>query len=228
MCLADGVDKGMTSSQGDMRNPVTSASYFFAVDVIIAILDAKPPDEDNFRWNVDLQSEQRHGDGGEPKSRGMQGGGQGGTFYYVKPNYPVRWPRFGSVPTRHVPGLHFLACTCVPGTTDTEHTNSTVVKYAIRDLSSPVTSHNEDTAMDAFSRCPISTIPQDSGTRARLLSVPHCPSPSTHISDRYDHITHVVYWKDMRYQTQGDPDTRMGKGKSTLMPGWFSNVEGLG
>ncbi|KAI6046456.1 hypothetical protein EDC04DRAFT_2864868 [Pisolithus marmoratus] len=99
--FADGVGKGMTSSQEDMRNPITSASYFFAVDVIIAILDAKPPDEDTPVGTS--SSEVNHAVMEVNLSLEACRGGQGGTsrltfttcpgFFRVKPNYPVRWSR---------------------------------------------------------------------------------------------------------------------------------------
>ncbi|KAI6007710.1 hypothetical protein F5J12DRAFT_742203 [Pisolithus orientalis] len=91
--FADEVDKGMTYPQEDMRDPATFANYFFAADVIVAIVGARSPDEDTpvgmstsevneavREVNLSLEASRR----GRSWAECVAG------FYYVKSNYPGR------------------------------------------------------------------------------------------------------------------------------------------
>ncbi|KAF9228421.1 acyl-CoA N-acyltransferase [Gyrodon lividus] len=84
--FADEVDKGLTYPQEDVRDPKTFRAYFFAADVLIAIVNngeikAKTELEGGIK-EVDTSLEDARG--GRSWDECVAG------FYYVKPNYPGR------------------------------------------------------------------------------------------------------------------------------------------
>lgn len=88
--FADEVDKGLTYPQEDMRDPETFKAYFFAADVVIALLcdsegagvthNTGSADGDGLEVDVNIERVRA----GRPWDACVVG------FYYIKPNYPGR------------------------------------------------------------------------------------------------------------------------------------------